>query len=107
MPDFIRDQRLREAPNSGLGQRIPEPLHDRVERLCDLVYEAGYERPTKARMIAALLLAAEANPERLAAALAAYDRATVGDALLEGESDRAVVSLPQRRPGPRSVARRS
>jgi hypothetical protein len=105
MPDFARDQRLSEVPSSGLGQRIPEPLHARLERLCELVYEAGHERPTKMRMVAALLLAASTDPDQLATALADYDRATVGDALLEGERDRGVVSLPKRRPGPRSIRR--
>lgn len=103
MPDFNRDQRLCEVPGGALGQRVPEPLHARVMGLCELVYTAGHDRPTKARMVAALLLAASPDPELLAAAVAAYDRASVSDALLESQADRDVVSLPKRRSGPHSV----
>jgi hypothetical protein len=107
VPDFNRDQRLLEAASSGLGQRVPEPLHARVEGLCELVYGAGHDRPTKARMIAALMLAARPDVEELVSALAAYDRATVRDAVLDDASGGSVISLPRRKSGPHSRAKRT
>jgi hypothetical protein len=101
VPDLNLDQRLSAAPTAGLGQRVPEAIHTRVEELRNLVYGAGHDRPTKAKMIAAILLAATPDAEQLAATLASYDRAYVRDALLSEQSQGQVVSLPSRTPGPR------
>lgn len=105
MPEYAPDDRLREAHQAGLGQRIPEPLHTRVDQLCDLVYDTGRERPGKAKMIAALLLAAEPDAVALTSALDNYDRARIRDALLDA-SDDAPVQLPARRSGPRRPGKR-
>jgi hypothetical protein len=101
-----RDQRLLEASSSGLGQRVPEPLHRRVDELCDLVYEAGHDRPTKAKMVAALLLAARADAEELVSVISAYERATVRDAMIDGGAGGSVINLPPRKSGPRSGGKR-
>lgn len=100
MADYRGDERLQETRLAALGQRIPEPLHERVNQLCQLVYDGGHERPTKVKMIAALLLAAEPDARKLAEALAAYDRAYVRDVLLGEHKEAEIISLPTRRPGP-------
>jgi len=93
--------RLLEADPKALGQRVPEPLHRRLLDLCDLVYEAGQpQRPTKADMLAALILAAPEDPGALVDLLQRYGRAQVRDALIavpEGE----VVEFAERTSGPR------
>lgn len=102
-PNYDPDQRLTEADPKPLGQRIPNPLHERVDELCDAVYRAGNARPTKVRMLAALILAAPTDAETLDDLLRAFDGATVGDALVA--TDRAVgnvIQFPERKSGPRS-----
>jgi hypothetical protein len=102
-PSYDRNHRLIEADPRPLGQRIPNPLHERVDELCDVVYRAGHARPTKVRMLAAVLLAAPTDPATLDALLRAFDRATVGDALVApGRADGNVIRLPERKSGPRS-----
>lgn len=97
--------RLIETLPKALGQRVPEPLHRRLIELCDLVYEAGQpQRPTKADMLAALILAAPEDPEELVALLQRYGRARVGDAFLAGpEGD--VIEFAARTSGPRRGSR--
>jgi hypothetical protein len=103
---FIATDRLIEADPKALGQRIPEPLHARVDALCDLVYEAGEaHRPTKAEMIAALILGAPEDPARLLDLVKAYGRACVRDAALGDGDDADVIDLPRRKSGPRSPRR--
>jgi hypothetical protein len=97
------DERLKEARDRGLGADIPVPLHERVEGLCNLVYKAGYDRPTKGKMVAALLLGATDDPEELDELLRAYDRARVREAIVgEQEIEGNVVTFPQRSRGPRA-----
>ncbi len=102
-PIYDPNQRLTEADPKPLGQRIPNPLHERVDELCDVVYGAGHARPTKVRMLAALLLAASTDPAVLDELLRAYDRATVGDALVVSDRvEGTVIQFPERKSGPRS-----
>jgi len=102
-PTYDRNQRLIEADPKPLGQRIPNPLHERVDELCDAVYGAGHARPTKVRMLAALLLAAPEDPAILDELLRAYDRATVGNALVASDrADGTVIQFPERKSGPQS-----
>lgn len=102
MTSYNPGQRLCETNATALGQRVPEPLHARLAQLEQLVYDAGHQRPTKARLLAALVLAAPSNPVLLVDALAAYDRACVADALLGDHDHGEVVSLPRRKPGPKT-----
>jgi hypothetical protein len=106
--EFDPSDRLVEPNPVPLGQRVPEPIHERVEQLCDLVYEAGEpRRPTKQQMVAALLFGAPADAEELAELLRRYGRATVADALVHSEAAVGdVIQLPKRRSGPRSSRRR-
>ena len=94
--------RLIEADARALGQRVPEPLQQRLIELCDAVYDAGEpHRPTKADLIAALILAAPEDPHELVALISAYGRATVGDALLARPADGEVIEFARRTSGPR------
>jgi hypothetical protein len=107
-PDFRAADRLLDATPTPLGQRVPEPLHERVEQLCDLVYEAGEpRRPTKKEMVGALLFGSPTEAEELVDLLRRYGRAKVADALLHEESrEGSVIELPKRRSGPSSSRRR-
>lgn len=92
-----------EADPKPLGQRVPEPLHERIEALCDRVYEAGHRRPAKADLVAALLLEASGNADALHRSLERYYAANVGDALLEDRRDEGdLIQFPERKPGPRT-----
>lgn len=104
MPGFPRNSRLVEADPKPLGQRVPEPLHTRVEALCDRVYRSGRRRPAKADLVAALLLAASTDADELSRHLDYYFSASVQDALLDAPPEQRadVVTFPRRRPGPRS-----
>jgi hypothetical protein len=98
---YKAQDRLVKAKTASLGQRVPEPLHHRLVRLCDIVYDAGERvRPTKADMVAALILAAPEEPEELVRLLRAYGSATVGDTVVGEPQD--VISLESRTPGPRT-----
>jgi hypothetical protein len=102
-PTYDRGQRLVEADPKPLGQRIPNPLHERIEDLCDVVYHSGSARPTKVKMLAALILAAPADPNVLQEALRAYDAARVEDAVVAtSRLSGNVISFPQRKSGPRT-----
>lgn len=102
--NFDPNSRLIEANPVPLGQRVPEPLHERVEQLCDLAYEAGEpRRPTKQQMVAALLFGAPTDADELVKLLRRYGRAKVADALPRSEAAPGdVIELPKRRSGPRS-----
>lgn len=107
-PDFNPQQRLIEVRHKSLGQQVPEPLHERVEQLCDLVYEAGEaQRPSKMQMVAALLFGSPIEADELIDLLRRYGRATVADALVESTApaDASVIELPARKSGPRSPSR--
>ncbi len=77
------DDRLVTAePKKLLGSRVPAPLHERMERRCELAYEAGEARqPSKEQMIAAILLASPTDGAKLRELLNAYGQATVADVL--------------------------
>jgi hypothetical protein len=102
-PTYERGQRLIEADPKPLGQRVPNPLHERIEELCEVVYQSGHARPSKVKMLAALILAAPTDAATLGSALRAYDAATVEDALLAGQRvEGNVITFPVRKSGPRS-----
>lgn len=100
---FSPDDRLVEATPKQLGQRIPEPLHRRLEELCDIVYDAGAaRRPTKEDMVASLVLGAPEDSARLQEMLASYGRARVRDAFVDkAPTNSPVIELKPRKPGPR------
>lgn len=100
-PKFELEERLEEAKQRGVGVDMAVPLHERIEELCDRVYEAGYARPSKRKMLAALVLASPTDPTQLDALLRDYDRARVRDSLLGSPAEGTVVDLPNRRSGPR------
>lgn len=101
---FKPDDRLVEVEKEALGQRVPAPLHDRIEKLCDLAYRAGEpRRPSKMEMIAALLLASPTDGAAVRDMLREYGEATVAQALpWSSVEPGAVIELPARKSGPRS-----
>ena len=100
-PQFDIDERLDEAKGRGLGVEMPVPLHERIDQLCELVYEAGGDRPSKRKMVAALVLGAPVGVEALGELLRAYERARVADALVTAQPDGNIVAFPRRVSGPR------
>lgn len=107
-PDFNPQQRLIEVRHKSLGQQVPEPLHERVEQLCDLVYDAGEaQRPSKMQMVAALLFGSPTDADELIDLVRRYGRATVAEAIVESTAaaDSSVIKLPARKSGPRSPGR--
>jgi hypothetical protein len=99
---FNATDRLIESQPKALGQRVPEPLHRRLIELCDAVYDAGEpHRPTKADMLAALILAAPDDPADLIDILRRYGRAQVGDAVMTKADDGDVLEFAPRTSGPR------
>jgi hypothetical protein len=100
-PNVDANERLCAARESTLGAPVADVLHQRLEELCDVVFAAGSPRPTKKRLVSAIILAASTDAEALSAMLARYDAALVRDALVQ-QSDGDVVELHARRPGPRS-----
>lgn len=101
-PRYKSQMRLHEADPKPLGQRVPKPLHERVEELCELLYAAGYSRPTKAKMVAALLLGAPTDPAVLSQLLHDYDAASVGACPLDpSKAESKTITYPERNSGPR------
>lgn len=105
---FKATDRLVDAQKEQLTGRIPEPLHERLEQLCDAAYEAGEtRRPGKAEMLAAVILGAPTAQQDVADLLRNYGRATVADAFLPSQKPTgSVITLPQRSSGPRSIRTR-
>ena len=108
-PNFQPGDRLIDTPHQPLGQRVPEPLHERVEQLCDAAYAAGEaRRPTKMQMVAALIFGGPTDPSELRDLLDRYARAKVVDAMVQTAiPDGSVIEFPVRKSGPRSPGRAS
>jgi hypothetical protein len=105
---FNPGDRLVDAHKEQLTGRIPEPLHERLDQLCDLAYEAGEpRRPGKAEMLAAVILASPTTPQEVRDMFRDYGNAKVVDAFLPSKQPTgSVVTLPERTSGPRSISRR-
>lgn len=101
---FSLTDRLVEAAAKPLGQDVPEPIHERLKQLCDLVYEAGEtRRPTKQEMVAAVIFGSPTTAQELTDLLRRYGKATVADAFVPSQAPTgSVISLPKRTSGPRS-----
>lgn len=104
-PQFNVNERLVEARCKTLGQAVPIALHERIDALCDRVYDGRHARPSKRKMLAAVLLAAPENVDALVEMLAAYDRASVRDTLLDDANiEGDLIDFPTRQPGPRAAS---
>jgi hypothetical protein len=107
-PNYNPDDRLIETDEKLLGQRIPKLLHERVEALCSIAYEAGErKRPSKEDMVAALILDGPTDGQELRDLLEKYANATVAEALPQTANAQqlpkgTLIELPQRNSGPRS-----
>lgn len=76
---FSLTDRLVEAAAKPLGQDVPEPIHERLKQLCDLVYEAGEtRRPTKQEMVAAVIFGSPTTAQELTDLLRRYGRRSLG-----------------------------
>lgn len=104
-PQFDITERLDEAKERGVGVNMPVPLHERIDQLCELVYQAGFARPTKRKMLAAVVLGCASDAGELDRLLRQYDQARVGDALVTASPKGTVVEFPRRASGPRPKSR--
>ncbi len=100
-PKFDVGERLDEARERGVGVNMPVPLHERIDQLCELVYQAGLARPTKRKMLAALVLGSPTDANELDRLLRLYDQARVRDALATAAPEGTIVEFPRRASGPR------
>jgi hypothetical protein len=94
--------RLDATTQRTVGVDMPVALHERIEQLCDRVHDGGYARPSKRKMLAALVLASPTAATELDRLLRSYDGACVGDTLVTVKPKGNVVQFPKRRPGPRA-----
>ena len=94
------DRPLRAAPERSVGLSLPAPISARVDALVAVIEQHG-ERTNRKELIAALILAAQAEADDLAAAIRRYRRALIRDALLDPESAIVALDLPPQKPGPR------
>lgn len=99
---FDLNGRLAEQRECNLGVLVPVPLSERVEKLAELLYREGHGSVPKKELVAALLYAAPAGADELAATLIEYRKATVRQAHVGEPPEGNVVSFPQRSPGPRA-----
>lgn len=82
----------------------PAPIDERLNGLLDLAVEAGEaDSLTRSELIAALVLAAPADGDKLAALLRGYRKAKVCDAVIKapGQSEGRIITLRDRKPGRR------
>jgi hypothetical protein len=99
---FNANDRLVDALHRPLGPQIPEPLHKRLDQMCEAAYEAGEtRRPTKAEMVAAILLGSPTEGAEIVELLHQYGKAKVADALLPSDQPAGeVITLERRKSGP-------
>src|SRR4051794_27830854 len=95
------DDPLDETRERGVGVGMPIALHERIDELCNLMREAGYAKPSKKKMLSALVLGSPTDAEELDALVRAYDRARVKHALVAATPKGNVVEFPTRSSGPR------
>jgi hypothetical protein len=98
---FNTGDRLEAVRHRSVGVDLPLPLHERIDELCQVVYDATYDRPPIRKMLAALVLAAPADASKLQQLLDTYQRACVSDSLVLTRSADGIVEFPDRKSGPR------
>ena len=94
--DFLDGTRER-----GVGVGMPIPLHERIDELCDVMRKAGYARPSKKKMLSALVLGSPTGAAQLDALVRTYDAARVKDAVVVAKAKGNVIEFPTRSSGPR------
>jgi hypothetical protein len=97
--DFDSAELLRNVPEFQVGLSLPAPLSGRLDVLLARADEAG--QPTSRKeLVAALLLAAPSDEDKLARLILRYRKARVADAIIDGEDAGRILS-PSRPPGRR------
>ncbi|WP_259314363.1 hypothetical protein [Capillimicrobium parvum] len=91
---------LRSTAEKQIGVSIPVPLDSRLDALVRRVIDAG-ERTSRKELLAALLLEASEDPERLTRALRQYRSSEAADAVIAGDDVQAYLEPLERKPGPR------
>ena len=82
----------------------PRTVDRRLDELVERLRENG-ERTDRTELLAALVAAAETDPERLQRTLRAYRIARVRDVLIDAPRDSTIARLPIYGPGPRQGER--
>jgi hypothetical protein len=78
--------RLKKCPDVAAGIRWPFPLEERLKQLVSMVEDEAGENTTKTEVVAALILAAPEDGEKLAGILRRYRLASVGDAIVGSDA---------------------
>lgn len=94
------DTPLRSCPERNVGMALCDPISDRLDRLVALA-EGSFDRTSRKELLASLILAAPTDGTALVEMLRAYRQSTAEQAGLDEGSAGALLTMSDRRPGPR------
>ena len=95
------DTPLPNCPEHNVGMALCDPISDRLDRLVSLA-ETSFERTSRKELVASLILAASTDGAALVEMVRAYRQSTAEQARLDGRESGAPLTVPDRRPGPRT-----
>jgi|SRR5216683_4146716 len=99
LPDLPSDLPLSQIRPQGCSFDLSRPISARLDKLSRLVTDEG--RIHRKEILAALILGAPEDPQKLAKLIRDHRKATVRDCRLAESPDDKVVHLPGHGPGPR------
>lgn len=99
-----REAPLHTCPEFRIGLGLPGPLSGRLDGLVELADAEGAKASRK-ELVAALLLSAPADGEKLAGVIRDYRKAAVAQAMITGQAETRFLSPQRPAPGPRPRGR--
>jgi hypothetical protein len=99
-PDVDPNRPLHETEERSIGVTVPVVLSQRLDRLVSRAEQAG-ARIIRKDLVAALILAAPEDPEKLHKLFTRYRTAKAADAELSGDQDATILRLQRPKPGRR------
>ena len=103
--DLPLDARVQDTPRKSTSFVWPCAISERLDWLVDAAIESGEDRRlSRTDLLCALIAAAPADGAALRQSLEQFRLAKVGDLLVGDRSAENVVSIAERRPGPRRRA---
>lgn len=103
--DLSLDDRVRDTPRTSTSFVLPAAVNERLDWIVDAAIEAGEDRRlSRTDILCALIVAAPSEGADLRLSLERYRQALVRDLLTREGQAANVVSLRDRRPGPRRRA---
>jgi hypothetical protein len=104
LPDRPENRILRDSESRATLFNLPVALSHRLDKLVELTSDAGV-RAHRVDVVAALILAAPEDPEKLLELHLAYGTARVKDAAIKDEPVANVLHIDRAKPGRRPRAR--